>query len=189
MTSYLAPTYGLAGWLDEAGHGYLGPDGLDEMEVRDGHSDPSDGVHIGATHGGRSDSDAAGFAPPPLDDGGRVYAASAPREWASQLTEDDVLGVLFEAGVPAEWHQPLLRIGWCESKWSPGAVGDAGNSLGWLQLNWETWMPYALGIGLISPADADAWADPVVNAKVGSGVVRYSLSRGQRPYQQWTCQP
>lgn len=54
------------------------------------------------------------------------------------LTEAEVIAVLREAGAPEEWIPPLLTIAFCESRWSPYAVGDGGNSLGMFQL-WYGW--------------------------------------------------
>jgi len=155
-TSYLAPTYGLAGWLHDVGYGYLG-DGLEITEVRDGpmadifwgdgvRGIPGDGVNPGRV--------------PELDDGGRVYAA----EWPAQLTEGQVRAVLAEAGVPEEWHADLVAIGWCESKWSPGAIGDGGASLGLWQL-WTGWF-----------REGEEPRDPVTNARV-AGRVRAQRGR------------
>lgn len=61
-------------------------------------------------------------------------AASVP----AQLTEEEAISLLRQAGAPTEWIPDMLTIGWCESKHSPGAVGDSGNSLGWFQL-WSGW--------------------------------------------------
>ena len=66
---------------------------------------------------------------------------------------------LTEAGAPEEYIEPMIAIGMCESRGSPEAIGDGGNSRGWLQL-WTGWFPDA-GYSL------DQWTDPVVNAAVG----------------------
>ena len=58
--------------------------------------------------------------------------------YGGSLTEAEVIAVLREAGAPEEWIPPLLTIAFCESRWSPGAVGDGGNSLGMFQL-WYGW--------------------------------------------------
>lgn len=55
-----------------------------------------------------------------------------------QLTEEQAIDVLRAAGAPQEWIPDMLVIGWCESHYRPGAVGDSGNSLGWFQL-WSGW--------------------------------------------------
>jgi hypothetical protein len=54
------------------------------------------------------------------------------------LSEAEVIAVLREAGAPEGWISPLLTIAFCESRWSPYAVGDGGNSLGMFQL-WYGW--------------------------------------------------
>ena len=58
--------------------------------------------------------------------------------YGGSLTEAEVIAVLREAGAPEEWIPPLLTIAFCESRWSPYAVGDGGNSLGMFQL-WHGW--------------------------------------------------
>lgn len=54
------------------------------------------------------------------------------------LTEEEAIAVLRAAGAPEEWIPDMLTIAWCESKYSPHAKGDSGNSLGWFQL-WSGW--------------------------------------------------
>lgn len=93
------------------------------------------------------------------------------------------------AGVPVEWRADLDVIVECESRWNPGAVGDHGNSLGAGQINWATWFPYALDLGLVEEADRPHWDDPVINLKVAVGVVRYDIARGYPMWAQWSCQP
>lgn len=66
--------------------------------------------------------------------------------------------VLTEAGWPVEWHDDALAVAWCESKWTPYAVGDGGNSLGLMQL-WRGWFePAGYSVGQAF--------DPLVNARV-----------------------
>lgn len=55
-----------------------------------------------------------------------------------QLTREEVTAVLRAAGAAEEWIAPMLTIAWCESKFSPLAKGDSGNSLGLFQL-WRGW--------------------------------------------------
>lgn len=81
-----------------------------------------------------------------------------------QLTETEMRALLAEAGAPAEWIAPMLTIAWCESKYSPGAVGDSGNSLGLYQL-WSGWFY----------AGEDPY-DPLTNARVA---VRVREIRGR----------
>ena len=55
-----------------------------------------------------------------------------------QLTREEMIAVLRAAGAPEAWFSDMLTIAWCESHYSPGAVGDSGNSLGLFQL-WSGW--------------------------------------------------
>lgn len=89
-----------------------------------------------------------------------VVAAATGRVRAlgGSLTEAEVVAVLVVAGSPAEWVDDFVTISWCESKHSPGAVGDGGNSLGLFQL-WTGWFP-AAGYSV------EQAYDPVVNARV-----------------------
>lgn len=80
------------------------------------------------------------------------------RELGGSLSEAEMRATLTLAGWPAELHDEALAISWCESRWSPYAVGDESNSLGLFQL-WRGWWP-AAGEHL------DLWADPLVNARV-----------------------
>lgn len=102
------------------------------------------------------------------------------RELGGSLTEAEARAVLTVAGWPAELHEQALAVSWCESKWSPHAVGDGGNSLGWFQLNVATWFGYA-------GEDPALWADPVVNARVAWATYQYDLSRGYQAWAQWSC--
>ena len=79
------------------------------------------------------------------------------------LTEAEMVAVLTEAGWPAELHSQALAVSWCESRWSPYAVGDGGRSLGLFQMQWSG----AGWRGWFVPAGEDeAMAhDPVVNAR------------------------
>ena len=100
----------------------------------------------------------------------------------NQLTSDQVRQVLADVGTPPEWVEALVAISWCESKQSPAAIGDQGNSVGMWQVNRATWFPYA-------GEDSERWADPHVNARVALSVARYSIARGRSPWEQWSCQP
>lgn len=62
--------------------------------------------------------------------------AVEPRTWVLSPTERVTLYAI--AGVPTKYIPILEGIGYCESKHSPGAVGDGGNSLGWFQI-WTGW--------------------------------------------------
>lgn len=85
-------------------------------------------------------------------------ATGRVRELGGTLTEAEMRAVLTEAGWPAEWHDDALAVAWCESKWSPYAVGDGGNSLG----AWQLWRGWWAAAG----EDLEQWADPLVNARV-----------------------
>lgn len=89
-----------------------------------------------------------------------VVAAATGRVRAlgGSLTEAEMDALLEVTGWPVEWRAEALAVAWCESRWSPLAVGDGSNSLGLFQL-WRGWWP-AAGEHL------DLWADPLVNARV-----------------------
>jgi hypothetical protein len=102
--------------------------------------------------------------------------------YPAQLSHDELQAVLVAAGWPAELLAAATKVAWCESKWSPGALGDGGRSVGLFQLNLRTWFPYA-GV------DPALWNDPVVNARVALHTYNYDLARGQAAWNQWTCKP
>lgn len=113
-----------------------------------------------------------------------VIAAAATervREIGGSLSEAEMDAVLAEAGWPVELWGQAKAVAWCESKWSPYAVGDGGNSLGAFQL-WYGWF---------APAgfSAEQAFDPVVNARVAWATYQYDLGRGYAPWKQWTCKP
>jgi len=110
-------------------------------------------------------------------------------EWPESLTAEQLDHVYDLADVPHEWRADLAAIAVCESKLSPGAIGDSGNSLGLHQLDWQTWFAHALGLGIVVESEREQWADPVVNSRVALGVIRYDVARGYAPFLQWTCQP
>lgn len=92
-----------------------------------------------------------------------------------QLTRAELDAVLEMAGWPGEARAEAAAVAWCESRWSPGAVGDGGSSLGLFQL-WSGWFGWA-------GEDAGRWADPVVNARSALAVWR---AYGWAP---WACRP
>lgn len=106
-------------------------------------------------------------------------AAGRVRALGGSLSEAEMRAVLTLAGWPAELHDEALAISWCESRWSPYAVGDGGNSLGLFQLN-GMWFPYA-------GEDGTRWADPLVNARTAYAVYQYDIGRGYVPWKQWSC--
>lgn len=113
-----------------------------------------------------------------------VVAAATGRVRAlgGSLSEAEVRAVLVVAGWPVELLAEALTVAWCESKWSPNAVGDGGHSLGAFQLNKDTWFTYA-------GEDPAQWADPLVNARVAWAAYNYDISRGYVPWKQWSCKP
>lgn len=96
--------------------------------------------------------DLVALAPAPM--AGVAYAAQA----SESLTEADMRAILTATGWPVELHDQALTIAWCESKYSPGAVGDGGNSLGL----WQIWY------GWFAPAgySVEQAYDPVTNSRV-----------------------
>lgn len=113
-----------------------------------------------------------------------VVAAATGRVRAlgGSLSEAEVRAVLVVAGWPVELHGAALAVSWCESKWSPNAVGDGGASVGLFQLNGATWFPFA-------GEAPEMWADPMVNARVAWATYNYDISRGYVPWKQWSCKP
>lgn len=115
-----------------------GSDGVSLRDVREELGDPA--------LAGMATASATGAAT------ARVSAAGG------SLTEDEVIAVLRAAGAPEEWVPALVAISWCESRHSPYAVGDGGNSLGQYQL-WTGWFAAA-------GYSASQAFDPLVNARV-----------------------
>lgn len=112
-----------------------------------------------------------------------VEAASVRvSQQGGSLTESEAISVLRDAGWPTELIPAALRVAWCESKWSPYAVGDSGRSVGLFQLNKQTWFRYA-------GEDPEMWADPVVNARTALATYYYDIGRGYQPFAQWSCRP
>lgn len=98
-----------------------------------------------------------------------------------QLDRAELDAVLEVAGWPPELRQQAAEVAWCESRWSPYAVGDRGNSLGLFQL-WSGWFSWA-GVGV------ENWNDVVSNAQVALAVARRDIARGRSPWAQWSCKP
>ena len=123
---------------------------------------------------------AAGLEPVPPFEASDVAAEEleptilvTPTKWSAQLSREEMVAVYAEAGVPAEWVEPLLAIAWCESRYSPGAVGDGSNSLGLHQL-WTGWF-----------REGEDPFDPVTNARVA---LRVRETRGRfGGGGGWTC--
>jgi hypothetical protein len=97
------------------------------------------------------------------------------------LTPWEMEMVLAAAGWPPELVPDAMAVAWCESKFSPGAVGAGGAVLGLFQL-WDGWFPWA-------GEDPDRWVDPVVNARVALRVVERDRALGRDAWAQWTCRP
>ena len=94
----------------------------------------------------------------------RILRTVEPSGNPGQLSEGQIRQLLAEIGTPPEWIDALVAIAWAESRWSSGAIGDGGNSLGLFQL-WTGWFR----------ADEDPF-DPATNARV-SIRVRQALGR------------
>jgi hypothetical protein len=93
-----------------------------------------------------------------------VQAATArAAAHGGSLTEAEMIAVLYSAGWPEELHSQALAVSYCESRWSPYAVGDGGRSLGLFQMQWSGagWQ------GWFRPAGEDEARahDPVTNAR------------------------
>lgn len=111
-----------------------------------------------------------------------AVATERVREIGGSLSEAEMDAVLAEAGWPVDLWGQAKAVAWCESRWSPYAVGDGGASRGVFQLNVATWFRYA-------GEDPAQWADPVVNARVAWATYQYDLGRSYAPWKQWTCKP
>lgn len=94
-----------------------------------------------------------------------------------RLTQPEMEAVLRIAQWPPDAMDEAAAVAWCESRYSPRAVGDGGSSLGVFQL-WVGWFPWA-GV------DPDRWSDPVTNAVVA----RMVWERDRQTWRQWTCRP
>jgi hypothetical protein len=97
------------------------------------------------------------------------------------LTPWEMEMVLAAAGWPPELVPDAMAVAWCESRFSPGAVGAGGAVLGLFQL-WYGWFPWA-GVPV------ERWADPVANAKVALAVARRDLTIYGTHWHQWQCKP
>jgi hypothetical protein len=111
----------------------------------------------------------------------RIAVAATMRVNAvgGQLDEREMLAILELAGWREELIPEAMSVAWCESKWSPWAVGDGGSSLGLFQL-WNGWFA-AFGF------PAEVWSNPVANATVARLVLerrgRWGGGGG------WSCAP
>ncbi len=101
--------------------------------------------------------------------------------YGGQFTGTEMVSVLIVAGWPHELLEDAMRVAWCESRWSPYARGDGGNSVGIFQLH-NGWFGYA-------GEDPANWGSAEVNARVAYSVYRYDISRGYTEWKQWSCKP
>lgn len=108
-------------------------------------------------------------------------------------------GWLAAAGWPRELWAEAARVAQCESGQKPHSASSRytdGNGidhqdLGLFQLH-QTWLPDGTagwGWFTVFGYSLDEWSNPVTNARVAYHVYQYDLSRGQRPWTQWTCKP
>jgi len=104
-------------------------------------------------------------------------ATGRVRELGGSLTEAEMDALLEHTGWPVEWRADAKAIAFCESKYSPGAVGDGGDSLGL----WQLWTGWARAAGY----EVAQLFDPEVNARVALYVrqVRGRFGGGGG----WTC--
>ncbi|MEM4723627.1 MAG: hypothetical protein QXP01_01285 [Candidatus Hadarchaeum sp.] len=97
------------------------------------------------------------------------------------LTASELRLVLEVAGWPPELIDDAMEVAWCESRWSPYAVGDSGRSLGMFQLwnGWYEWAGYS----------AEQYGDVVVSAATAAKVAERDMALGRGPWHQWSCKP
>lgn len=76
--------------------------------------------------------------PPTAAEDAVAAAVARTRTSGGALTAGEMLLMLAWTGWPIEWWDEAVVIGYCESRWSPGAVGDGGASLGLMQV-WDGW--------------------------------------------------
>ncbi|GIV04029.1 MAG: hypothetical protein KatS3mg015_2859 [Fimbriimonadales bacterium] len=108
-----------------------------------------------------------------------VAATMRVNAMGGQLDEREMRAILELSGWQEELIPEAMLVAWCESKWSPWAVGDGGNSLGLFQL-WNGWFA-AFGF------PAEMWNNPVANATAARLVLerrgRWGGGGG------WSCAP
>jgi hypothetical protein len=108
-----------------------------------------------------------------------VAATMRANAMGGQLDEREIRAILELSGWREQLIPEAMSVAWCESKWSPWAVGDGGNSLGLFQL-WNGWFA-AFGFPV------EMWSNPVVNATVARLVLerrgRWGGGGG------WSCAP
>lgn len=122
---------------------------------------------------------------PVVDSGVGAQSAPVAAHAATRdvLTEPEMLALLHAEGWPIHLIQAAMRVAWGESRWSPGAVGDGGRSLGLFQLNAATWAPYC-GI------TADSLLDAATNARCAWQVYQYDVARHEGDgWYAWSVKP
>lgn len=97
------------------------------------------------------------------------------------LTAAELQSLLELAGWPQELIPQAMAVSWCESRWSPYAVGDSGASLGLFQL-WGGWLAWA-------GYEVEQFSDIHVHAAAALRVVQRDIALGRDPWTQWTCKP
>lgn len=105
----------------------------------------------------------------------------------ARLTEYEMRAVLAAAGWPQLLVEDALAVAWCESKWSPSAIGYAGDYYGLFQL-WSGWAVWA-GAAADAAAASAVLLSPVENAEIALMVsLRDSVINGYH-WTQWECRP
>lgn len=108
-----------------------------------------------------------------------LLAQARVNAYGGQFTRHEMQTLLEITGWEADDIEIALEIAWCESRFSPYAVGDGGRSVGLFQLNYDTWYRYAGYYG-------HQYHDAVVNALVAKKVWEYDRQRYGKPHQ-WSC--
>lgn len=107
-----------------------------------------------------------------------VTAAGGPLSASEeQFTEAQMRALAAQAGFSEEGMPALLTVTWCESRWSPGAVGRSAGEAGLAQIHPVNWGRFDQ---FPSP---DPW-NPLQNL-----IVAYQMSQGGTNYWAWTCKP
>jgi hypothetical protein len=94
---------------------------------------------------------------------------SPAADWPEQLTEAQMRSLLDDVGCVGGCQEAALRVAWCESRFSPGATGAAGER----------------GLWQIHPVNGRlSTYDPVGNARS-----MMAMSEGGTNWWAWTCKP
>lgn len=108
-----------------------------------------------------------------------LFAQARVNAYGGQFTRREMEILLEVTGWENKDIETALEIAWCESRFSPYAVGDSGRSVGLFQLNYDTWYRYAGFEGY-------PYHDAVVNALVAKKVWEYDIQKYGKPHQ-WHC--